>query len=150
MGPGAAAYMWRGARAAFSVAPCPCTWGGTQIRKSADSHRKAIWRLRTRTARASSVRRSERYLILGETSFPKKARRRPRPASSARRRAAPGAKLRGQESTLDAALRSAVADAVRLRTERTQSLRQFARVKLDEMMAGRLVDNLMSRVCWPR
>src|SRR5262245_7674534 len=52
------------------------------------------------------------------------------------------AKLRGEESTLDAALRSAVADAGRLRTERTQSLRELARVKLDEMMAGRLVDNL--------
>jgi hypothetical protein len=52
------------------------------------------------------------------------------------------AKLRGEESTLDAALRSAVADAERLRTERTQSLRELARVKLDEMVAGRLVDNL--------
>jgi hypothetical protein len=52
------------------------------------------------------------------------------------------AKLRGEESTLDAALRSAVADAERLRTERAQSLRELARVKLDEMMAGRLVGNL--------
>ncbi|MBO0743169.1 MAG: hypothetical protein J2P51_17320, partial [Hyphomicrobiaceae bacterium] len=51
-------------------------------------------------------------------------------------------KLRGEESTLDGALRSAVADAERLRTERTQTLRELARVKLDEMMAGRLVDNL--------
>jgi hypothetical protein len=52
------------------------------------------------------------------------------------------AKLRGEESTLDSALRSAVADAERLRTERTQSLKELARIKLDEMMAGRLVDNL--------
>src|SRR5215831_10500072 len=52
------------------------------------------------------------------------------------------AKLRGEESALDAALRSAVADVERLRTERTQSLRELARIKLDEMMAGRLVDNL--------
>jgi hypothetical protein len=52
------------------------------------------------------------------------------------------AKLRGEESTLDAALRSAVADAERLRTERTQSLKELARIKLDEMMAGRLVGNL--------
>ena len=52
------------------------------------------------------------------------------------------AKLRGEESTLDAALRSAVADAERLRTERTQCFRELARIKLDEMMAGRLVDNL--------
>jgi chromosome segregation ATPase len=52
------------------------------------------------------------------------------------------AKLRGEESTLDAALRSAVADAERLRTERTQSLKELARIKLDEMMAGRLIDNL--------
>jgi chromosome segregation ATPase len=52
------------------------------------------------------------------------------------------AKLRGEESALDAALRSAVADAERLRTERSQSLRELARIKLDEMMAGRLVDNL--------
>src|SRR5215813_2191101 len=52
------------------------------------------------------------------------------------------AKLRGEESALDAALRSAVADAERLRTERTQCFRELARIKLDEMMAGRLVDNL--------
>jgi len=52
------------------------------------------------------------------------------------------AKVRGEESTLDAALRSAVADTERLRTERTQCFRELARIKLDEMMAGRLVDNL--------
>ena len=52
------------------------------------------------------------------------------------------AKLRGEEGALDAALRSALADAERLRTDRNQSLRELARVKLDEMMAGRLVDNL--------
>ena len=52
------------------------------------------------------------------------------------------AKLHGEEGTLDAALRSAVADVERLRTERNQTLKELARVKLDEMMAGRLVDNL--------
>src|SRR5262245_44523825 len=52
------------------------------------------------------------------------------------------AKLRGAEGALDAALRSALADAERLRTDRNQSLRELARVKLDEMMAGRLVDDL--------
>src|SRR5215467_15727855 len=52
------------------------------------------------------------------------------------------AKLHGEEGTLDAALRSAVADVERLRTERNQTLKELARGQLDEMMAGRLVDNL--------
>ena len=52
------------------------------------------------------------------------------------------AKLQGEEGILDAALRAAVADVERLRTERNQALKELARVKLDEMMAGRLVDNL--------
>src|SRR5215475_6396408 len=52
------------------------------------------------------------------------------------------AKLHGEEGTLDAALHAAVADVERLRTERNQAFKELARVKLDEMMAGRLVDNL--------
>src|SRR5215471_1021697 len=52
------------------------------------------------------------------------------------------AKLQGEEGSLDAALRSAVADVERLRTERSQAFKELARVKLDEMVAGRLVDNL--------
>jgi hypothetical protein len=52
------------------------------------------------------------------------------------------AKLNGEESQLDIALHSAVSDAERLRTERSQSLRELARVKLDEMAAGRLVGQL--------
>src|SRR5262249_34315433 len=51
-------------------------------------------------------------------------------------------KLRGEGGGLERAMRSALADAERLRTDRNQSLRELARVKLDEMMAGRLVDNL--------
>jgi chromosome segregation ATPase len=52
------------------------------------------------------------------------------------------ARLHGEESELDRALRSAIGDTERLRTERSQSLRALARVKLDEMTAGRLVGNL--------
>ena len=52
------------------------------------------------------------------------------------------AKLHGVESQLDHALRSAVSDTERLRTERSQALRELARIKLDEMAAGRLVGNL--------
>ncbi len=52
------------------------------------------------------------------------------------------AKLHGEEGQLDHALRSAVSDAERLRKERSQALRELARIKLDEMTAGRLVSNL--------
>src|SRR5262249_51188175 len=52
------------------------------------------------------------------------------------------AKLHGEESRLDVALRSAISDIEQLRTERSQSLRELARVKLEEMAAGRLVGNL--------
>jgi hypothetical protein len=51
-------------------------------------------------------------------------------------------KLHGEESQLDRALRSAISDAERLRTERSQGLRELARIKLDEMAAGRLIANL--------
>ena len=52
------------------------------------------------------------------------------------------AKLHGEEGQLDGALRSAVGDAERLRKERSEALRELARIKLDEMAAGRLVGNL--------
>src|SRR5262245_3538865 len=52
------------------------------------------------------------------------------------------AKLHREEGELDAALRSAVAETERLRKERGEALRELARVKLDEMAAGRLVSNL--------
>jgi hypothetical protein len=52
------------------------------------------------------------------------------------------AKLHREESQLDAALRSAVAETERLRKERGEALRELARIKLDEMAAGRLVQNL--------
>jgi hypothetical protein len=52
------------------------------------------------------------------------------------------AKLHGEEGQLDQALRSAVGDADRLRKERSQGLRELARIKLDEMTAGRFVRNL--------
>ncbi len=51
-------------------------------------------------------------------------------------------KLHGEEGQLDQALRSAVDDADRLRKERGEALRELARIKLDEMTAGRLVGNL--------
>src|SRR5262245_29426055 len=52
------------------------------------------------------------------------------------------AKLHRDEGQLDAALRSAVSDADRLRKERSEGLRELARIKLDEMTAGRLVSQL--------
>jgi hypothetical protein len=52
------------------------------------------------------------------------------------------AKLHGEESQLDVALRSAISDTERLRNERSQGLRELARVKLDEIAAGRLINNL--------
>ena len=52
------------------------------------------------------------------------------------------ARLHGKESQLDHALQSAVGDIERLRNERAQAMRELARVKLDEMAAGRLVANL--------
>ncbi len=51
-------------------------------------------------------------------------------------------KLYREETQLDGSLKSAVAEAERLRKERTEALRELARVKLDEMAAGRLVTNL--------
>jgi hypothetical protein len=51
-------------------------------------------------------------------------------------------KLYHEESQLDASLKSAVAQTERLRKERAEALRELARVKLDEMAAGRLVSNL--------
>jgi hypothetical protein len=51
-------------------------------------------------------------------------------------------KLYREESQLDASLKSAVAETERLRKERAEALRELARVKLDEMAAGRLVNSL--------
>jgi hypothetical protein len=51
-------------------------------------------------------------------------------------------RLHAEEGELDAALRSAIADADRLRKERVEALRELARVKLDELQAGRLVNDL--------
>jgi len=51
-------------------------------------------------------------------------------------------KLQGEESQLDKSLQSATSEAERLRKERNDALRELARVKLDEIAAGRLVDNL--------
>lgn len=51
-------------------------------------------------------------------------------------------KLRREEGQLDGALASATAQAEKLRGERADALREFARIKLDEMAAGRLVRNL--------
>src|SRR5262245_30111468 len=51
-------------------------------------------------------------------------------------------KLYRDETQLDTSLKSAVADTERLRKERAEALRELARVKLDEMAAGRLVHNL--------
>ena len=51
-------------------------------------------------------------------------------------------KLLGEQSQLDSALRSAVSETERLRAERGQSLRELARIKLDELAAGRLVGDL--------
>jgi regulator of replication initiation timing len=51
-------------------------------------------------------------------------------------------KLYREESQLDGSLKSAVAETERLRKERAETLHELARVKLDEMAAGRLVNNL--------
>jgi regulator of replication initiation timing len=51
-------------------------------------------------------------------------------------------KLYREETQLDGSLKSAVAEAERLRKERAEALRELARIKLDEMAAGRLVNNL--------
>jgi chromosome segregation ATPase len=51
-------------------------------------------------------------------------------------------RLHAEEGELDAALRSAAADADRLRKERVEALRELARIKLDELQAGRLVSDL--------
>jgi hypothetical protein len=50
--------------------------------------------------------------------------------------------LRREEGQLDAAMRSAVEEAERLRRERGEVLRELARIKLDELSAGRLVQGL--------
>jgi chromosome segregation ATPase len=50
--------------------------------------------------------------------------------------------LHSEEINLDAALNSALSDAARQRKERSEALRELARIKLDEMTAGRLADNL--------
>lgn len=50
--------------------------------------------------------------------------------------------LHRQETELDSALASATADAERLRSERGIAFRELARIKLDEIMAQRLVDDL--------
>jgi hypothetical protein len=51
-------------------------------------------------------------------------------------------KLRSEESQRDSALSSATQQAERLRRDRGGALRELARVKLDEMAAGRLVSGL--------
>src|SRR5262245_23339506 len=51
-------------------------------------------------------------------------------------------KLHGEQANLDQALSSAVSTTERLRSERSQSLRELARIKLDEIAAGRLVSDL--------
>jgi chromosome segregation ATPase len=52
------------------------------------------------------------------------------------------AELHQQEATLDGTLRTAMAEAERLRHDRDEALRELARIKLDEISAGRLVRNL--------
>ena len=52
------------------------------------------------------------------------------------------ANLHKEEGQLDAALRSAVGESERFRKERSEALRELARVKLDEIAAGRLVSSL--------
>jgi len=51
-------------------------------------------------------------------------------------------KLHGEQTNLDQALSSAVSATERLRSERGESLRELARIKLDEIAAGRLVSDL--------
>jgi len=50
--------------------------------------------------------------------------------------------LHRQETELDSALASATAEADRLRKERSAAFRELARIKLDEISAKRLVENL--------
>lgn len=52
------------------------------------------------------------------------------------------AKLRQEEGQLDSALTSAASEAESLRRDRSDALKEMARIKLDEMAAGRLVRNL--------
>jgi hypothetical protein len=52
------------------------------------------------------------------------------------------AKLHGDETRLDTALKTAAAQAERLAADRGEALRALARIKLDEIAAGRLVRNL--------
>lgn len=52
------------------------------------------------------------------------------------------AKLHQDEVRIDEAMKSALADAERLRQDRQQALKALARIKLDEMTAGRLVRDL--------
>jgi regulator of replication initiation timing len=51
-------------------------------------------------------------------------------------------KLHLQQGQLEQALQSAVSETERLRAERSANLRELARIKLDEMAAGRLVGDL--------
>jgi regulator of replication initiation timing len=51
-------------------------------------------------------------------------------------------KLHREESSLDRALQSAMAEGERLRQERGRLMRELARVKLDEIAGGRLVSGL--------
>src|SRR5262245_32396970 len=51
-------------------------------------------------------------------------------------------KLHGEQANLDQALSAAVSATERLRSERSESLRELARIKLDEIAAGRLVSDL--------
>src|SRR5262249_18407034 len=51
-------------------------------------------------------------------------------------------KLHGEQTSLDQALSSAVSATERLRSERSDSFRELARIKLDEIAAGRLVNDL--------
>jgi hypothetical protein len=50
--------------------------------------------------------------------------------------------LHQEEAQLDEAIKAATADAERLRATRDEALKELARVKLDEITAGRLVRNL--------
>ncbi len=52
------------------------------------------------------------------------------------------AKVRRDESELDSTLASATGQAEQLRRDRAEALKELARIKLDEMSAGRLVRNL--------
>lgn len=52
------------------------------------------------------------------------------------------ARLHGEESGLDRAIQAAMGEADRLRDERGKTLRELARVKLDEIAAGRLTSDL--------